>query len=345
MSQKSTRKTDLPLVRLGLVSPFVDELDRRNINCRDVLSEFNLGKQDVLDGDMFVPAPVMYGIVEQLSMASGDPHFGVSIGGQLDPFSWPPLAEAAEQSTTLGEFLIRFLIDATEHESSVIYVMETKGTRTTFHESRKVDGNILPRHNDGFTVAYLLAILSQALGKQWQGDKVVARLCDPDVLPDGYLEVRTAMTDTFGASINFPCAWLILPLAIKKPRFYKQRQQTKSPLPAKWIEGLRQILQRHIHEFDLTTERVAEICGYSKRTLARKLQAHNTSIQREIAEMGKARAEQQLIHTHRSIAEIAHLLGYSQPTIFSRAFKRWTGCSPRQYRQQFSTEKKPGRAS
>jgi AraC-like DNA-binding protein len=342
MNQTSTGKTDLPLIRLSLVSPFIEELERRDINCQNVLSKFDLVKEDILQGDIFVPAPVMYGLVEKLSAASGDPYFGVRIGEELDPFSWPPLAESAELSTTVGEFLLRFLIDAAEDASSVTYVLETRGVRTIFHEKRKVDGNLFPRHNDGFTIAFLLTLLSQALGEHWQGNNVLASLCDPDVLPDSYLGVRTATTDTFGPSINFPCSWLVYPLAMKRTKVYSSAELKKSPIPAQWIEALRQILQRHIHEFDLTTKRVAEICGYSKRTLSRKLQAHGTSMQREVANMRKGRAEQELANSNRKISEIAAMLGYADSTVFSHAFKRWTGTSPSQYRRRFAVVEKSG---
>jgi hypothetical protein len=77
MNQTSTGKTDLPLIRLSLVSPFIDELERRDIDCRIVLAEFDSVKEDIFQGDMFVAAPVMYGLVEKLSAASGDPYFGV----------------------------------------------------------------------------------------------------------------------------------------------------------------------------------------------------------------------------------------------------------------------------
>jgi AraC-like DNA-binding protein len=334
MNQISAGKTDLPLIRLSLVSPFIEELERRNIIYQDVLAEFDLVKEEILQGDMFVPAPVMYGLVEKLSEASVDPYFGVRIGEGLDPFSWPPLTKSAELSTTVGEFLLRFMIEAAKDASSVIYVLETKGTRTAFHEKRKVDGRILPRHNDGFTIALLLTIFSQALGEHWQGSRVLARLCDPDVLPENYLGVRTAITDTFGPSINFPCYWLVCPLAMKRTKVYNVAELKKSPIPAHWIDAFRQILQRHVHEFGLTTERVAEICGYTKRTLARKLQAHDTSTQHEIAGLRKARAEQALKNTNLKIAEIAAMLGFANSTVFSHAFKRWNGISPSHYRRR-----------
>jgi AraC-like DNA-binding protein len=333
MKHKSTIRSALPLVRLNLVSPLVAELERRKMDARQVLSKFDLSRQDVISGDMFVPAPTMYAIVEEIAAFSGDPHFGVRVGEKLDPWSWSPLSSAAELSNTVGEFLLRFLIDAGDHASSVIYALETVGKRTTFHERRITDGDLLPSHNDGFTVAFLLSMLSQAIGDPWSGNKVVARVCDPSVVPGSYLGVRVAATDTLGPSITFPSKWLVLPINIEKTRQPHPHEITKSSPPIRAIDAFLQVLQRHIHEFDLTSQRVAEICGINKRTLARRLQARGTSIQQELAVMRKARAEQELQNSDRTVAEIAAMVGYSDPAVFSRAFKRWTGVSPRQFRK------------
>jgi AraC-like DNA-binding protein len=50
--------------------------------------------------------------------------------------------------------------------------------------------------------------------------------------------------------------------------------------------------------------------------------------------MRKTLAEKELVNTNRHIAEIAAMVGYLDPTVFSRAFKRWTGVSPREFRKQ-----------
>jgi len=49
--------------------------------------------------------------------------------------------------------------------------------------------------------------------------------------------------------------------------------------------------------------------------------------------MRRTRAEQQLRETAQSIARIASSVGYSDPAVFSRAFKLWTGLAPSQYRK------------
>lgn len=342
MNTLRSSTSGLPLVRLALVAPLINELKQRHIDYREVLTEFKLVEEHIVHGDMFVTAPLMYGLVERLAEVSNDPHFGVRVGEKLDPFSWSPLVKSAELSNTVGEFLLRFLIDALDDASSVVYLLETKGERTTFREQRKVNGDITPKHNDGFTIAFLLTLLNRVLGDHWQGNRVLVRLCDPAVLPAGYLGVRAATTDTFGPSINFPSSWLVLPLLLEKRMRYVVADLERTPVPSQWIEAFRQILQSHVHEFALSTQRVADVCGLGKRTLARRLQAHGTSVQREVVKIRKARAQQELAHTNRNVAEIAIMLGYSNITVFSHAFKRWTGLSPTEYRRGFVVEENAG---
>ena len=40
----------------------------------------------------------------------------------------------------------------------------------------------------------------------------------------------------------------------------------------------------------------------------------------------------------RSLAEIGQSLGYAEPAVFWRAFRRWTGCTPGQWRQRQDVE-------
>jgi AraC-like DNA-binding protein len=327
-------KSELPLVRLNLVLPLLNELERHRIESQQVLAEFNLTRQTVIQSDMFVPAPTMYAIVEELAAISGDPHFGIRVGEQLDPWSWYPLSDAAALSATVGEFLLRFLMNATRDESSVTYILETVGNRSSFHSRRFTDGGLQPRHNDGFTIAYLLNVLRKAAGERWDGSKVLARLCDPGVVPRGYYGIRLAVSDTLGPSISFPSEWLIWPIKFEQATAPSRRKATDHPPATLAPDAFQQALQPHIHEFNLTSERVAEICGLNKRTLARKLQTRGTSVTQVLAEMRRTLAEKELINSDRHVAEIAAMVGYLDPSVFSRAFKRWTGVSPREFRKQ-----------
>lgn len=328
------RKPALPVIRLGLVQPLTEELERRRVDYQSVLAEFSLQPEDIGSGEIFVPAPTMYAIVERLAERSGDPYFGASVGQQLDPWSWSPMKNAAGQAHTVGDFLLHFMSDAGQDESSVTFILKTIGDRSTFHERRFSDGGVFPRHNDAFTVTYLLTILRGAVGKRWQGRTVVARLCDPGALPVGYLGIRTAITDTLGPSISFPAGWLTARLAMKSNRTVSPKGSSSSLPASSIVDSFRQVVLPHIHEPDLDVNRAARLCEMSKRTLARRLQQQGTSINGQISNLRRKRAERELRNTDQSVAAIATKVGYLDATVFSRAFKRWTGHSPSQFRQR-----------
>ena len=323
----------LPLVRLNLVEPLLQMLDRQGIGVEEPLQRCSLSREEVSNPEVFVPAPKMYEIVETLAELSGDPYFGIHAGESLDPWAWSPLADIAHLSATLGEFLLRFMESAQQDASSVIFSLITKNGRSTFYERRVTDGGIFPRHNDAFTLAYLLAIIRPAVGSEWDGARVLARCCDPGVIPSHYMGIRTASSDTFGASISFPASWLLLPVAIEQSAKKTASPSLKTSPSGGLAEDFRKLIRPHLHETDLDMNRVASICGLSKRTLSRRLQAQGTTAHREILALRRKKAEKDLRDTTLRISSIATNAGYSNPAVFSRAFKRWTGMSPRAFRK------------
>lgn len=333
MKDHRPHKPTLPLVRLNLVEPLILMLKNKGIDIEKPLERFSLNRSEISNPEIFVPAPRMYKIVEALADLSGDPYFGIHAGESLDPWSWSPLADIAHLSATLGEFLLRFMESAQQDASSVIFSLNTQNSRSTFHERRVTDGGVFPRHNDGFTIAYLLAILHGALGSDWDGARVLARCCDPGVIPDRYLGIRTASTDTLGASISFPASWLLRPVAIEQSAPISFNTPPESSPSGGLAEDFRKLIRPYLQEPGLDMNRVANICGLSKRTLSRRLHTQGTTAKRQILKLRREKAETELQDTTLPIITIAAGVGYSNPAVFSRAFKRWTGMSPRNYRK------------
>lgn len=77
---------------------------------------------------------------------------------------------------------------------------------------------------------------------------------------------------------------------------------------------------------------VAEKLKLSTRTLRRRLAEEGSSYQQILDEVRYRLARDYLGDSTLPVEEISLLLGYSTPGNFSAAFKRWSGCSPRQYR-------------
>ena len=77
----------------------------------------------------------------------------------------------------------------------------------------------------------------------------------------------------------------------------------------------------------------ARALNTSTRSLRRRLQDEGTDYESLVAEVRRSLAEELLRREVFNIEQIAERLGYAEVASFSRAFKRWTGKSPRQYRK------------
>jgi len=80
-------------------------------------------------------------------------------------------------------------------------------------------------------------------------------------------------------------------------------------------------------------EAMAERFCVSSRTLKRRLADRETSYREIVEAVLKDRAIQLLRYTNQSVSEIAYELGYADLSNFSRAFRKWTGKSASEFRE------------
>lgn len=136
-----------------------------------------------------------------------------------------------------------------------------------------------------------------------------------------------------------------LPLSL-----YENPQQSVNPaLSAFFVKHAEELLRQHDTEDtlrgrvrqeilaqlpngELSLGLVARRLGMSERSLRRYLTEENTSFSDLVAEVRYERARVLLDSPRLSLAEIAYLLGFSNVSAFSRAFKAWSGKAPGQYR-------------
>jgi AraC-like DNA-binding protein len=81
--------------------------------------------------------------------------------------------------------------------------------------------------------------------------------------------------------------------------------------------------------------------GVSVRTLRRRLNDEGASYTEIAKEALANRAERLVADADRTIDEAAYVLGFSDRSAFHRAFKRWTGMTPNEYRRHKTAGPKP----
>lgn len=95
---------------------------------------------------------------------------------------------------------------------------------------------------------------------------------------------------------------------------------------------IRPLILAELERGRVRVEAVAARLNMSRYTLYKRLKAENLTFARVLEEV---RREQALVYLHdpqRPMVEIADRLGFSELSAFSRAFKRWMGCSPAEFR-------------
>ena len=96
-------------------------------------------------------------------------------------------------------------------------------------------------------------------------------------------------------------------------------------------DQVRRIIEDQLGNASYTSDDVAAGVGMSRPTLWRRLREENTSISQIRDEVLRDAALAGLSCGEETVPQLSQRLGFSEPSAFSRAFRRWTGCSPRNY--------------
>jgi AraC-like DNA-binding protein len=95
---------------------------------------------------------------------------------------------------------------------------------------------------------------------------------------------------------------------------------------------VRRVLRARVSRGNVRVQQVARDLATTSRTLQRRLAAAGLSYQDLLERARREAAERHLTECALSIAEVAYLLGYSEPSAFHRAFRRWFGVTPQSFR-------------
>lgn len=101
-----------------------------------------------------------------------------------------------------------------------------------------------------------------------------------------------------------------------------------------YAERVRQTVWPHLSEGLPTIQQIASEMALSSRSLQRRLREESTSFAEVVDDLRHQKAQLLLRDPNLAVYEVGYLLGYSDPSTFHRAFRRWQGTSPSQFRIQ-----------
>jgi AraC-like DNA-binding protein len=271
--------------------------------------------------------------------ATGDPCFGLTVAEAFHPGNLHALGYALMASHSLRDFCERLsnfyrvvsqnaMIRVEESEDEFLLVTEVTGA------------NICPETHDAFT-ALMVRFMRFIYNPMFNPVRVALARPDPG---DDY---RGRYRDYFRCDISFDNDRVVIAINpavvdVSLPGASKELAQMHDQTVMQYLKQLersdivnrvRGIIVEELSSCNLNKQRVADKMHMSARSLQMKLAAKDTSFQEILDSTRHSLALGYMEQSAISITEAAYLLGFSEVSNFTRAFKRWTGKSPRDFRQ------------
>lgn len=275
--------------------------------------------------------------------ATGDEAIGLKTGWHAKPTQFYAFGYSWLASTTLLGAIQRLaryydLMSTASVEISLREHEDSYALSAVFPEESKAP----PKEGIDCGMTALLALCDIVAEKTVRPLRIDLT-CGPDVHPDAYREQLGAPI-TFGADVGtfyFDKDAMRERLPGASPDIAKAtdkiaEQYIETLDPAKVASQVRRLLISHLPSGKADQERIASIMNRSSSTLQRQLQAEGVTYRSVLESTRRSLAEDYLKDRKHSHAQIAYLLGFSDQSNFSRAFKRWTEKSPREYQDTLS---------
>lgn len=204
-----------------------------------------------------------------------------------------------------------------------------------------LDPGIWPRHEDAmYTLGIFAGLVKRAAPDAWSQVQVTVEAEAEQV--DADLAAVTRAGVVYGGNGNglrFPTSIINAPLNLAPPAEPALLKKLTARLSEKnratpVAERTRQVIYERMNDGRVSQDEIARELGISGRTLRRRLAEEEQSFQMVLDECRMAFAALEFRTRKRlSLSDMALRLGYSEHSTFSRAFARWSGMAPQEYRR------------
>lgn len=322
---------------LSAFSGIPELLESLGVPSAPLLQGYDLTEADLHDPDRTGSFRDMSRLLERCVRATRCPYFGLLLSRTADLHSLGLVGRLARHSPTVGEALCALGAYFPLHDTGGNLDVAIEGDVVTFRYTLHATGIAAPEQAHDFVVGVMVNVMRQLCGAGWQPSLVML----PRKQPQHAARYREVLGDSlqFDAArtaVAFPARWLSRPVPGADPilhrlllREVRAGMDMKGPL----ICGdVRQAIVNLLHEKRCSRGEVARALGLHERTLCRSLQASGTTFQHLLDEVRSGMALLLLRDTRAPMSEIADELGFRNSTVMARAFRRWNGMSPRDFR-------------
>ncbi|MFG1201757.1 AraC family transcriptional regulator ligand-binding domain-containing protein [Xanthobacter aminoxidans] len=289
--------------------------------------------------DMPMPLHAMVGLFARGESALDCRTFGLDIGEEMTHRAFGLWLEYSAAAPTLGEGIERAIATSWAHQSGARLELVREGDHSLLRyvtpsfeaNKRAYADHLLPP---------MLTFVRLYLGRQWRPDWVeveYARAPDARQIEDR-LQV--------GLRCKRPATGLVIPTeALTRNRTVVTQKAARvvtlrdvqadviladAPEPARALSA---VVALRLLDGQSDIEGAANLVGLGVQGLQRRLREKGFTYREIVEEARRARAIRLLVETEHSVLTISLSLGYDSHSSFTRAFIRWMGCTPSEYRR------------
>ena len=305
-------------------------------------AELGIDRAALNDPDIPVPAGPVLRFYDQAAQRSGCASFGLRMAARTGLAVIGPLWLLVRQARTVGEMLDVLSVNFELYTQAAFTRLTDAGDGCRRLSWSSVSGVAESEVQMAeFAVAVLCAEVRRHAPARWEPLEVRFRHAPPGD--------RSDLRRVLGPNLQFnqpdnsillDRALLERPLSTDGSRtrvllgHMLRQEQDSDPGLVERVDGL---VRAMLPYASCTLADIGRALGMAPRTLQEHLQAQGRSFQ-DIRDTVRADlARKYLKHSSLSLAQIAEILGYSEPSAFSRSFRRWHGVSARSVRAQGKT--------
>lgn len=322
------------------VSAALAEMLRQYLDEEGVAAPAMRARLAALAGAQRMPMELWWALLQQISELHPRAATGIEIGRHARPHHVGVLGYLAMSCATLGQALIRFQ----RFQPLLHNLAPTFATRkgNDFRLSWDPSYGRSTRLSDEVLVSAMLTLSRQLTGR--------ADLKLLGVEFAGAAPANVSLyTQRLECPVQFNCRTLVVhlsaealnwPINTRDPHLMALLDQQAEallrvvPQADAFVTELQQGIVAALQDGEPTLAQIAATLGHSERSLYRRLQARGLTYKAMLSDTRFELARGYLADANLSLPEIALLLGYSEQSAFTRAFKSWANETPLRYRKQ-----------
>jgi AraC-like DNA-binding protein len=301
-----------------------------------------------LDGAVFsqpegaIAVSLFAQILEEAARATADGSFGLHFGERYNPKNIGPLIYVVLNSPTIAAGIengARYLhIHNEATKASLIFERDRAYLRFS---SDELLINASRQHSE-YTMTVAVNTARLMVGSQWAPQEVHFTHQLAAATPEHIRVFRSPIL--FGCAANtfvMESEFLKRQVPAADPQLYSilktylERTLSELPREDELLSVVRRALAEAIRNGGPKLSRVAKQIALSPRSLQRRLSEYGLDFKKLVDDTRRRLALKHLKDRKDTLTEIAFMLGYSDVSAFNRAFKRWTGTAPLEYRRRF----------